>query len=220
MEPSPQEFKRLQAIFEGDGAEIRHQFILAGLLLTIFERFKDYVVQQVDGFFSHHLEIKDGDIKVTRSQEFKDLIKERGAGEPGQHGNREFRAALKWFHSLNAIDDVELKEVERLYSLRNEIGHELIRILAEDGRAPITVVDIVMAFATYLKIVQWWWKEVEAATDPDMTEEQYNNTQWDQVESTDTIILRAILQKALAGNPDWEQIQAFINQQAEANAGI
>jgi hypothetical protein len=50
-EPSPQEFERLRAIFEGDGTEIRRQFILAGLLLTIFERFKDYVVKQVDGFF-------------------------------------------------------------------------------------------------------------------------------------------------------------------------
>jgi hypothetical protein len=41
------EFRRLRAIFDSEGSEIREQFILAGLLLTIFERFKKYVVDQV-----------------------------------------------------------------------------------------------------------------------------------------------------------------------------
>jgi hypothetical protein len=113
-----------------------------------------------------------------------------------------------------------LKDVERLYSLRNEIGHELIRILAEDGRAPITVFDVLLAFSTYLKIVRWWVKEVEGTTDPDMTEEKYNNIDWDNVESTDTIILREILRKALEGNPDWEHIQAIVWRETEANAGV
>lgn len=52
------DFKRLQSIFEGDGSDIRRQFILAGLLLTIFERCKEYVVNQVDEFFAHRFEIR------------------------------------------------------------------------------------------------------------------------------------------------------------------
>ena len=56
---------------EENGDGIRKQFILAGLHLTIFERFKIYVIGQVDEFFSHHMEIMDGQIKVTRGEEFK-----------------------------------------------------------------------------------------------------------------------------------------------------
>ena len=44
------EFRRLRAIFDSDGSEIREQFIFAGLLLTIFERFKKYVVDHVDWY--------------------------------------------------------------------------------------------------------------------------------------------------------------------------
>ena len=94
------EFRRLRAIFGSDGSEIREQFIFAGLLLTIFERFKKYVVDHVDGYFSDHIEICDGHLKYTRGEEFKKLIKEKGVHAPGQHANKEFRAALHWFCDL------------------------------------------------------------------------------------------------------------------------
>ena len=71
------ELRRLRAIFDSDGSEIREQFIFAGLLLTIFERFKKYVVDQVDGFFSSHFEVRDGDLKYTRGEKFKKLIKRK-----------------------------------------------------------------------------------------------------------------------------------------------
>src|SRR5438067_3235988 len=127
------EFKRLMAIFDGDGSEIREQFIFAGLLLTIFERFKKYVVEQVDSFFSDYIEVRDGNLKYSRGAKFKKLIKEKGAGAPGQHANKEFRAALHWFYDLGAITENECNEVERVYALRNDIGHELFRIIADDN---------------------------------------------------------------------------------------
>ena len=95
------EFKRLKAIFEGDGSDIREQFIFAGLLLTIFERFKKYVVEQVDGFFSNHFNIIDGKLQYTRGERFNNLIKEKGGHLPGQHANKEFRATLHWFYDFD-----------------------------------------------------------------------------------------------------------------------
>jgi hypothetical protein len=200
----------LRAIFDGDGAKVRDQFIFAGLLLTIFERFKKYVVGHVDGFFADRVEIQNGDLKYTRGNKFKALIKEKGTGDPGQHDNKVFRAALHWFFDLGAIDKEELDDVERLYTLRNEIGHELLRIIADNTKAPIRLVDVLMTFGVYLKIVRWWVKEVEATTDPDMTPERYENTAWDEVESMDTIFLREILHKALAGNEEWEELQKAV----------
>lgn len=201
------EFKRLKAICDGNGSEIREQFIYAGLLLAIFERFKKYVVDQVDGFFSDQVEIHDGDVRYKRGQEFKRLIKENGSHLPGQHGNSEFRAALHWFYDLGAITKDEFDNIERIYTLRNDIGHELFCILADDKKAPITLEDVLTTFSVYLKIVRWWIREIDATVDPDIDQETYENINWDEVESTDTVFLREIIRKALLGNVYWEQLQ-------------
>ena len=209
-------FERLQSIIGGDGTSIRQQFILAGLLLTIFERFKEYAVKQVDEFFAHQYEVRDGDLAPIRGETFKALIKERGKGQPGQHGNKDFRAALHWFRDLNAIDQVELEEVERLYTLRNAIGHELFAIIADDRKQPIKASDVAMALGIYVKVVRWWIREIEAAIDPDMTQEKYDSINWDEAESTDTAFLRLILQKSLAGDPEWETLQQAVREFAAA----
>lgn len=214
----PLKFQRLKAIFDGDGGKIREQFIYAGLLLTIFERFKTYVVGQVDGFFSDHIEIKDGDLRYTRGEKFKQIIKDKGAGEPGQHGNKAFRAALHWFYDLGAITESEFNEVERIYALRNEIGHELLRIIADDAKNPIELQDVLTTFSVYVKIVRWWVKEVEASTDPEFDQEKYDSTNWDEVESTDTLFLREIIRKALVGDMSWEDIQSHAGGEQSASS--
>lgn len=72
---------------EDDGAEIREQLILAGLLLMLFERFKKYALDQVEGFFASHIKFSEGSLIYRRGEEFKKLIKEHGKGKSGQHGN-------------------------------------------------------------------------------------------------------------------------------------
>lgn len=202
--------KKILAIFEDDGSEIRNQMIFAGLLLTVFERFKVYVVDSVDGFFSSDVTIEDGKLLYRRSEEFKKIIKERGDGEPGQHSNKVFRAALVWFYDLNAISKDELGDIERLYSLRNDIGHELYQIIADDRKANIRVWDVLLTFSIYLKILRWWIKEVEVSTDPDMTQEKFDAIDFDATESMDTILLRQIIEKTLTGIPEYDEIIALV----------
>ena len=149
------EFTRLRAIFDSDGSEIRKQFIFAGLLLTIFERFKKYAVDQVDGFFSDHIEIRDGHLKYTRGEKFKKLIKEKGIYSPGQHANKVFRASLYWLCDYGAITKDEFNFIERIYALRNDIGHELFQIIADDNKSPIKLDDVLTTFSVYLKTVRW-----------------------------------------------------------------
>ncbi len=201
----------INAIFEGDGSHLRQQFIYAGLLLTIFERFKKYVIDHVDGFFSTYVEIKEGDIRYTRGEKFKKLIKERGAGQPGQHNNKDFRAALLFFHQMGALDKDDFDEIERLYNLRNKIGHELLRIVAFDG-SPIMLVDILFTFGVYVNIVRWWVKEIEIPTNLDLTEDEYKNINWDEVDSAESILLREILNKSLSEDPQWHEYQKEIEK--------
>ncbi len=190
------EFKKLKQICKGDGIEIRYQLILAGLLMMVFERFKKYIVGQVDSFFADSMTFEKQGIIYKRGKVFKDLIKKHGKGGAGQHGNEAFRTSLKWFLDLEAITNEEFSELERLYALRNDIGHELFSIVADDNKNHIDVSDVLTIYTVYLKIVRWWIKEIEASTDPDF---DYDNTDFDSVESTDTIFLREIIKKALLG---------------------
>ena len=77
---------------DGAGVDIRQQLILAGLLLMLFERFKKYALDRVEGFFSDHFEFREGSLFYRRGEEFKKLIQEHGKGESGQQGNGAFRA--------------------------------------------------------------------------------------------------------------------------------
>ncbi|HEX3495405.1 MAG TPA: hypothetical protein VHT48_08570, partial [Methylocella sp.] len=141
-----------------------------------------------------------------RGEKFKALIKEKGRNEPGQHANKEFRAALHWFFDLGAISKHEFDDIERLYALRNEIGHRLLHVVADDGTTPLALQDVLTTFAVYLKIVRWWIKEVEATTDPDFDQDRYENTDFDQAESTDTLFLREIIRKALFTQAELEEL--------------
>ena len=191
----------------------KRRALSSGLLLTIFERFKVYVTERVDGFFSEHAEIVHGELRFTRSDKFKQLIKEKGVGGIGQHGNKSFRASLHWFYDLDAITKEELEEVERIYSLRNEIGHELLRIIADDDKRPISLRDVLITFGVYVKIVRWWVKEVEATIDPEFDQEKYKTTNWDEVDSVETVFLREIICKALVGNAEWEQFEEMVRNE-------
>ncbi|MCE3232818.1 MAG: hypothetical protein K0R98_1075 [Rickettsiaceae bacterium] len=94
MKTNPQEFKKLHGIWEGDGSEIKEQLIFSALLIMLFERFKKYIVDHVDGFFAESFDIINGNFFYTRGEKFKKLIIEKGKGKKGQHTNQSFRAAL------------------------------------------------------------------------------------------------------------------------------
>ena len=151
---------------QSDGEEIKQQLIFSGLLLMIFEQFKKFSTSTVEWFFSDNMEIKEGNVIHKRGLEFKEMIKKFGKAQSGQHRNYTFRAALCWFNSLDAITKDELNEVERLYTLRNDVGHELFNILVEDCKRAIEMEDILIVVNIFSKLIKWWFKEVEATTNP------------------------------------------------------
>jgi hypothetical protein len=155
--------------------------------------------------------LRNGDLKCIRGEKFKKLIKEKGVHAPGQHANKEFRAALYWFCDSEAITKDEFNDIEPIYALRNDIGHELLQIISDDNKSPITLDDVLTTFSIYLKVMRWWVKEVEATTDPDFDQERYDNTNWDGVESSDTIFLREIIRKSLLGNTDRQEIETHFH---------
>ena len=104
--------RKLHYIFEGDGKEIRNQFIYAGLILSIFESFKKFIVGNVEFFFCNEVSMNAGRLAFKRGEDFKKNIRERGAGKQGQHGNKDFCASMSFFYENDAINDFECAERE------------------------------------------------------------------------------------------------------------
>jgi hypothetical protein len=59
-------------------------------------------------------------------------------------------------------------------------------------------------------------KEVEAAIHPDFDQEKYDNTNWDEVESFDTLLLREIIRKSLLDDMDWQEIEKLAHDANQA----
>jgi hypothetical protein len=76
---------------------------------------------------------------------------------------------------------------------------------------------VLTTFSVYLKILRWWVKEVEAAIDPDFDQEKYDNTNWDEVESPDTVFLREIIRKSLLTEAEWQEIEEHVRATQEAS---
>jgi hypothetical protein len=136
------------------------QFIFAGLLLTISSGSRS-TSSTGRRFLSDFIEIRRSS-KNNQGEKFKKLIKQKGVHAPGQHANKEFRAALRWLCDLGAITEDEFNNIERIYALRNDIGHELFQIIADDNKSPIRLDDVLTTFSVYLKVVRWWVRKVEA----------------------------------------------------------
>ena len=203
-------YPKIESILNGDGQNIREQMMLSGLFLMVFERLKDYVEHQVDSFFADDFYLVDGKLAYKRAKEFHDLIKNNGQGEPGQHTNKVFRAALAWFKEVNAISKENFDDIERLYDLRNKIGHELYLIVADDQKPCITVADVLLTFGLYVQISRWWIKEVEVSTNPDITPEMFEAADFDTADTLETALLRLIITKSLAGVHEYESLMELV----------
>jgi hypothetical protein len=210
MEKKHPIIEKWENILNNDGEIIQEHFIFCGLIVLIFEQFKKFTIERVDGFFAKHVEIKNGHLSYDRGEKFKEFIKNRGKGETGQHTNKDFRAAIHWFCDLGAITSEELNTTERMYNLRNKISHELFRTLFEDNS--IKLIDILDLFCIYVKLCKWWIKNIEIETDPDMTEEKYNKIDWDQVESVEISMMRIIIQKSLSNHEEWKNMSKIFEE--------
>jgi hypothetical protein len=185
--------EKIKQILDGNFEKSKEQLIYASLLIMIFEEFKKLVLDNVESFFSSRFYMENGNLVFERGEEFKKLIKEYGKGKHGQHKKGDFRAAMNFFESHNAISQEENNEVERLFLLRNDIGHELFGILFDDNIHPITKEDILFVYLMFLKILRWWYKEIEATTNPDYDQETYELTDFDNVHTGQSIILQVLV---------------------------
>ena len=102
---------------------------------------------------------------------------------------------------------------------RNEVGHELFRISADDKKKPDFCCRCDADFQRLRQNCSLVGSEkLKFLTDPDMTPEKYDSIDFDGIESTDTMILREIMHKSLEGMPEWDEVQDWVKKHAAEQA--
>lgn len=198
------ECEKIKTLLESEGEDIKQQIIIPGLFLMVFEQFKKFVVSTVDGFFCR-FECNNGKIVTERGPTFKEIMKKFGKRKNAdQHNDSTFRGALHFFSDLDAITSEDVNEIERLSLIRNDVGHELFHIIADDLKPIIKFEDIDTIMGLYSKVHKWYLKEIEAEIHP-LYIDKKDNIDFENVSLLEIELLKCVILKTLLTKEEREE---------------
>ncbi len=147
---------------------LRSNVEFAALFVLNFESFKEYIVDQVRGFYLNSITFDNGELTYNESEKYKKEVRSLD--------KKIDTASLKWFVQAGAITDKEIDLYHLCRKRRNDITHELLKNLSlgfheKDMELFIDMVHL------YQKIDNWWINEIEIPTSADEIPEDYDRNQ-------------------------------------------
>jgi hypothetical protein len=136
--------------------EVKFNLISASIYITAYDNLITTVIDKIKDFyidgFDENGYIIDDDYKIK----VKELCKKDIV-----------IASLLWLEKNNAITSEEVERVKVFKSHRNEIAHELSKILTDsDYRVKTEYIDEIKNIL--FKIHKWWFVEIEMSINPDL----------------------------------------------------
>lgn len=145
-----------------DPDAVRMKLAYAGVFLVGSEMLKDAILRHPLDFFA--TEFVAPDFKSRENAKYQAEVRDR---DPEGKRDR-LRGSLAFLEHLGALSAADISTYWRLNGIRNDLAHELSSLLMQ-GRA-FTCKDCLPELVLLLrKIETWWWINVEAATDPDVS---------------------------------------------------
>lgn len=123
---------------------LRPSLLSATMFITAFELLKDSIVDRVRDFYT----LGWGD-KTAMSPEYEKEVLTR------DKKRRPLAASLDWLHEHRAIDEADLEIFRRLTDVRNQLAHELFRVVT--GQVPSEHDSQFPALIALLRKVEVWW---------------------------------------------------------------
>lgn len=142
-----------------DEKRLKPNIHFASLYVLYYECLKDSLIELPKSFFCNDTEIKDGNIIVHESEEYKENVRKLD--------DHIENASFKWFIMVGAVSDEDYLSFNKLRKFRNKIVHELMLCLSE-GFSDYEVKYLVELIGIYRKIEKWWINEVEIPTSGDI----------------------------------------------------
>jgi len=138
-----------------DPESLKTNLILVSLYIVAFEILQDIIIERPREFFSNGF----GEEELRRD-------KKKYTGHVLSKNKSPAYASLYWFKEMDGINDEDIISYGKIKDCRNEIAHEITRMLSE-GLPRYWLDRFKSLLALITNIEQWWILNVELSTDPD-----------------------------------------------------
>jgi len=137
-----------------DPDRLRNNLILASLYLSAYELLKTTIIDNILNFFS--TDYING--KPVKSRQYQDEII--------RVDKDLLRASCLWLVKVDVISQDEMEEIQAIRRHRNEIAHELPKLLL-DSELNLKLDYFIRIRELLGKIELWWVRNFEIPTNPD-----------------------------------------------------
>ena len=179
-----------------DNEYVKERLVFYSSYLLCYENLKHKIMNDVINFFCI-LNIKDGKVTISETKHWKE-IKKRKINEK----SNTFLSVMLWFVENGAITMAEYDEIVKIRNDRNQISHELVKLLYEDSNKAIFEENFIKCINIFTKIEKWWIFNIEM---PTSTEKFDSDVTMDDVVPGNNILLDMILQN-LYGENEYKNI--------------
>lgn len=179
---------------------LKQNLIIGGLYLAAFELLKQSLIGRPRDFFWNG--IRDGEDYISPEYETKVLA---------LHKHR-YTASALWWQTMGAIDAADLDKLREVREHRDEIAHDMPKMLGTIEHC--IRVDLLCACHDLLfKMDNWWIRNIEIDTDPDLEGQAFTPDELDRATSSSALFLSLMLPIA-AG--DDSQLRSLYEMWTEA----
>jgi len=172
---------------------MRDRLISAALYIAAFESVKDSIIQHLRSFYC----IDFPPTKAPCEEYIRSVL---------SRSDSPLYASLHWFTDNGAIDKNDISEFEKVKQCRNQLSHNLYKILGSRGLPENFAELFQVLISLQHKIDHWWVVNVEIPIDPEHCNKEYDP---EQVIPGSTMAMQMLLDIALG---DEETARSYLQQ--------
>ncbi|WP_409500057.1 hypothetical protein ACJ7Z2_08940 [Mannheimia glucosida] len=181
--------------------ELKGNLISISLFITTFELFKKRIIDMPVEFFSNGFDKDKGWILSQEEYEKNILIKNKNY----------LYGSLLWFKELNAIDQKDIDEFDKIRKHRNELAHDPFSFISESEKN-LDVEKFSNLIDLLIKIEKWWFINFECEITPDI---YTKSLKLDEVITPSQWQLKLLFDIALGNEPEENfYLNHFINNKS------
>jgi hypothetical protein len=178
---------------------LKGNLIGASLFLAAYELLRSSIIDQLRDFYCLGFNEKGDIISPNYSKKVLSLAKSP------------LRASLLWLQEAQVLNDVDVEQVQRIRTHRNQLAHKLVRHITS-VEAEIDVDLFAPMIELVAKIDVWWIRNVELDINPDFDGKEIPDS---EIHSCRMICLQLMIHLAL-GKDSARFYDDFVKQATEA----
>ncbi|MFC3901324.1 hypothetical protein SAMN05421749_11126 [Acinetobacter marinus] len=152
-----------------DPDEVKFQLISASLYLTAYDLLIESIIQKIKDFYTNGF----NENGLTLDTKYETQVREL-------YRKDIIIASLIWLEKNGVISKDDIQSVKNFKIHRNELAHELSKMISDSGKRTKTEY-IGQIRDLYFKIQKWWFVEFEVTINPELSNVDPNELDYDEV---------------------------------------